>query len=47
MRLSRAVVPALDDELAKKLGFDDLAAMREMLTRRVSRTNTTRSPGCA
>ena len=24
--LSRAVVPALDDELAKKLGFDDLAA---------------------
>jgi trigger factor len=33
--LSRAVVPAADDELAKKLGFDDLAAMREMLTRRV------------
>ena len=33
--LSRAVVPALDDELAKKLGFDDLAAMREMVTRRV------------
>jgi trigger factor len=34
-RLSRALVPALDDELAKKLGFDDLAAMREMLTGRV------------
>jgi trigger factor len=33
--LSRAVVPALDDELAKKLGFDDLAAMRDMFTRRV------------
>jgi trigger factor len=33
--LSRALVPAPDDELAKKLGFDDLAAMREMLTRRV------------
>jgi trigger factor len=33
--LSRASVPALDDELAKKLGFDDLAAMREMVTRRI------------
>ena len=33
--LSRAVVPALDDELAKKLGFDDLAAMREMVTSRI------------
>jgi trigger factor len=33
--LSRALVPAPDDELAKKLGFDDLAAMREMVTRRV------------
>lgn len=33
--LSRALVPALDDELAKKLGFDDLAAMREMVTRRI------------
>lgn len=32
--LSRAVVPALDDELAKKLGFDDLAALRETITRR-------------
>ena len=31
--LNRAVVPALDDELAKKLGFDDLAAMREMVSR--------------
>ena len=33
--LSRPVVPAPDDELAKKLGFDDLAAMREMVTRRL------------
>jgi trigger factor len=33
--LSRAVVPALDDELAKKLGFDDLAAMRETVTGRM------------
>ena len=33
--LNRAVVPALDDELAKKLGFDDLAAMREMVTSRI------------
>ena len=33
--LSRALVPALDEELAKKLGFDDLAAMREMVTRRI------------
>jgi trigger factor len=33
--LSRAVVPAADDELAKKLGFDDLAAMRDMITRRI------------
>ena len=33
--LSRALVPALDDELAKKLGFDDLAAMRDMFTRRI------------
>jgi trigger factor len=33
--LGRAVIPALDDELAKKLGFDDLAAMREMVARRL------------
>jgi trigger factor len=33
-KLSRAVVPAADDELAKKLGFDDLAAMREAVTQR-------------
>jgi trigger factor len=32
--VSRAIVPALDDELAKKLGFDDLAAMRETLRNR-------------
>jgi trigger factor len=34
-KLSRAVAPALDDEFAKKLGFDDLAAMREMMTQRI------------
>ncbi len=33
--LSRPQVPELDDELAKKLGFDDLAAMREAVTRRI------------
>jgi trigger factor len=33
--MSRAVVPAADDELAKKLGFDDLTAMRDMITRRI------------
>jgi trigger factor len=34
-KLSQAVVPAVDDELAKKLGFDDLAAMREAVTARL------------
>jgi trigger factor len=34
-KLSRAVVPAADEELAKKLGFDDLAAMRDMITQRI------------
>jgi trigger factor len=33
--LSRPVVPAVDDELAKKLGFEDLAQMRETVTRRI------------
>jgi trigger factor len=33
-KLSRALEPAVDDELAKKLGFDDLAGMRTMLTER-------------
>jgi trigger factor len=33
--LNRAVVPEPDDELAKKLGFDDLAAMRETVTQRI------------
>jgi trigger factor len=33
--LNRVVLPAIDEELAKKLGFDDLAAMREMVTRRI------------
>jgi trigger factor len=33
--LNRAVVPAVDDELGKKLGFDDLAAVRDMITRRI------------
>ena len=30
-KLSRAILPALDDEFAKKLGFDDLAALRETI----------------
>lgn len=34
-KLSRAVVPAIDDELAKTLGFDDLAALREMIANRM------------
>ena len=34
-QLSRAVVPAVDDELAKKLGFDDLAAMRQAIETRM------------
>jgi trigger factor len=33
-KLSRPVVPELDDDLAKKLGFDDLAAMRDAVTGR-------------
>jgi trigger factor len=32
--LSRPLVPALDDELAKKLAFEDLAEMRETVNRR-------------
>jgi len=35
LALGRAAVPALDDELAKKLGFEDLADMRETVTRRL------------
>jgi trigger factor len=34
-KLSRQVVPTADDEFAKKLGFDDLAAMREAISRRI------------
>jgi trigger factor len=34
-KLSRGVAPALEDEFAKKLGFDDLAGMREMITQRI------------
>jgi trigger factor len=34
-KLSRPMVPALDDEFAKKLGFDDFAAMREAVTQRI------------
>lgn len=34
-KLSRAVIPAVDDELAKTLGFDDLMAMREMIISRI------------
>jgi trigger factor len=33
--LSRPVVPAVDDELAKKLAFEDLAEMRDMVSRRI------------
>ena len=33
--LSRPVIPALDDELAKKLGFEDLAELRETVSRRI------------
>ncbi len=33
--LSRPVVPAVDDELAKKLAFGDLAEMRDMVTQRI------------
>jgi trigger factor len=33
--LSRAIVPAADEELAKRLGFEDLAEMRENVTRRI------------
>ena len=33
-KLSRAIVPAVDDELAKTLGFDDLAGMRSAITER-------------
>ena len=35
LALGRAAVPALDDELAKKLGFEDLADMRDTVTRRL------------
>jgi trigger factor len=34
-KLSRSVVPELDDQLAKKLGFDDPAALREVVTKRI------------
>ena len=34
-KLSRAVVPAVDEDLAKKLGFDDLAAMRAAISQRM------------
>lgn len=33
--LNRPVVPAVDDELAQKLAFGDLAEMRDMVTRRI------------
>jgi trigger factor len=33
--VNRPVVPAVDEELAKKLAFEDLAEMRDTLTRRV------------
>jgi trigger factor len=34
-KVSRAVVPEVDDELAKKLGFEDLAEMRDTITKRL------------
>lgn len=34
-KLSRSVMPEPDDDLAKKLGFDDLAAMRDAVTQRI------------
>lgn len=34
-KLSRSLVPEVDGELAKKLGFDDLAAIREAVTGRI------------
>jgi trigger factor len=33
-QLSTQIIPAIDDELAKKVGADDLAAVREMVTTR-------------
>ena len=33
-KISRANIPAVDDELAKKLGFEDLAEMRDTITKR-------------
>jgi trigger factor len=33
--LNRPVVPAVDDELAKKLAFEDLAEMRDTVSRRI------------
>ncbi len=34
-KISRAVEPPVDDELAKKLGFEDLAEMRDLITKRL------------
>jgi trigger factor len=34
-KISRPLVPAIDDELAKKLGFEDLADMRDAITKRL------------
>jgi trigger factor len=36
-KLSRPVVPAVDDELAKKLAFDDLAGLRRVMSERYQR----------
>ncbi len=33
-KLSRPLVPAVDDELARKLGFDDLAELRDIVSKR-------------
>jgi trigger factor len=34
-KLSRLVLPSVDDELAKRIGFEDLADMRDSVTRRM------------
>jgi len=34
-KVSRSLVPTVDDELAKKLGFEDLADMRDVITKRL------------
>ena len=40
------MVPAVDDELAKKLGFEDLDELRDIVHASESSANTTSCPGC-